>query len=198
MNYQHSPLKYSRDFRLVRLGAKANQVIKPSITCDFVHCSIDKVPSYCTLSYTWASPDIDEEESATCTNGLTLSIQSNLAAWIYTHGITLASQGHLFWIDQLCIDQSNISERGQQVRLMKEIYAKSSKLFVWLGPGSEESAVALETLDKAGRVLHGLYQDPYRHQIASEEYYTRGFPGPDTATWGAVYRLFEKPYFRRV
>ena len=153
---------------------------------------------YSTLSYTWANSDLDNEGNAIYADGSALLIQPNLAAWIKTHGVLLAGQGHLFWIDQLCIDQSNISERGDQVHLMKEIYTKSSKLFVWLGPGSEESTLALETMDRAGHVLHDIYRDPNRHQLSSEEYYARGFPKPNTAAWGAVYRLFEKPYFRRV
>ena len=198
MKYQHSPLGHSRDFRLVRLEPKPSKSTHPSITCEFFHYSLDKAPSYSTLSYAWASPDLDKEESAMCADSSTILIQPNLSAWIHTHGISLASHGHLFWIDQLCIDQSNISERGTQVGLMKEIYAKSSKLFVWLGTGSEESTLALETIDRAGRVLYDVYRDSYPHQVSTEEYYARGFPEPDKASWGAVYRLFEKPYFRRV
>ena len=138
------------------------------------------------------------ETPAVSIDGLIMWIQPNLAAWINTHGIALANQGHLFWIDQLSIDQANIGERGQQVLLMKEIYAKASKLFIWLGIGSAESTLALETMDRAGRFLYDLYRDPSRHEVASEEYYARGFPSPDTVAWSAVYRLFEKHYFRRV
>lgn len=195
MQYQHSPLRHSRDFRLVRLKAKSSKSTEASIACEFFHYPLDEAPPYSTLSYTWGSPDLDETETAFCADS-SLSIQPNLSAWIHTHGIFLAGQGHLFWIDQLCIDQSNISERGNQVRLMKEIYAKSSKLFVWLGPGSDESTLALETMDRAGRVLHDVYRNPHRHSF--EEYYAMGFPKPDVAAWGAVYRLFEKPYFQRV
>ncbi len=168
------------------------------MTCHLLHCRIDDAPPYSTLSYTWASPHLKKTESARCIDGSTLLIRPNLAAWIRCHGIPLAHQGHLFWIDQLCINQSDISEKGKQIRLMKEIYARSSKLFVWLGPGSPESALALETMDNAGRVLHDLYQDPHSHQVPPEEYYIRGFPKPNTAAWGAVYDLFEKSYFRRV
>ena len=168
------------------------------MACEFSHHSIDRPPSYSTLSYTWANPDLGNEENVIYAAGSALFISPNLAAWIKTHGILLASQGHLFWIDQLCIDQSNISERGDQVRLMKEIFAKSSKLFVWLGPGSEESTLALETMDRAGQVLHDIWRDPHGYELSSDDYYAEGFPKPDTAAWGAVYRLFEKPYFGRV
>lgn len=198
MRYRYCPLKHTRDFRLVRIGTNATGTNKPSIACVFFHHSLDDVPQYSTLSYTWASPGPDKEEIIDCSGDKTLSIQPNLAAWINTHGISLANHGRLFWIDQLCIDQTNVSERSQQVRLMKELYTNSSKLFVWLGPGSEETTLALETLNRAGTVLQDLFRNPPRHMVSFEEYYDRGFPRPDTVAWGAVYSLFEKSYFRRV
>ena len=198
MTYQHPPLKQSHDFRLVRLGTKPGLTLEPSITCELSHHSIDDPPAYYTLSYTWGNPDLDQEELALCTDNSSISIQPNLALWIRTHGLSLASQRHLFWIDQLCIDKSNTSERSQQVRMMKEIYARSSRLFVWLGPGSEESRITLQTIDRAGRVLHGIFQVPDHRALSSEEYYARGFPKPDKKAWGAVFDLFENPYFQRV
>ena len=163
--YQYTPLDNSRDFRLVRIGTEAIRTVEPSITCEFFHHYIDDAPSYSTLSYTWEIPGLDP----------------NLAAWIRTHGIFLANQGHLFWIDQLCIDQTSAKERGQQVLLMKEIYANSSKLFVWLGPGSEESTLALEMMNRAGKFFCELFQNPSHYLVSPREYYYRGSPMPDTA-----------------
>jgi hypothetical protein len=37
------------------------------------------------------------------------------------------------WIDQLCIDQSNILERNHQVGLMASIYSQSRSVLIWLG-----------------------------------------------------------------
>jgi hypothetical protein len=37
------------------------------------------------------------------------------------------------WIDQICINQSDIKERGQQVTLMGQIYSSCSVVLVWLG-----------------------------------------------------------------
>ncbi|MCJ1452177.1 hypothetical protein MMC28_002519 [Mycoblastus sanguinarius] len=37
------------------------------------------------------------------------------------------------WVDAICINQDDLEERSQQVLLMREIYSKSSGLFVWLG-----------------------------------------------------------------
>lgn len=42
------------------------------------------------------------------------------------------------WIDQLCINQSDIQERADQVAIMDQIFSKAERTLVWLGePGSE-------------------------------------------------------------
>ncbi|KAI1356565.1 heterokaryon incompatibility protein-domain-containing protein, partial [Xylaria sp. FL0043] len=39
------------------------------------------------------------------------------------------------WIDALCIDQSNISEKNRQVAMMRDIYARAEEVVVFLGDG---------------------------------------------------------------
>ncbi|TEA14082.1 Heterokaryon incompatibility protein 6, OR allele [Colletotrichum sidae] len=49
-----------------------------------------------------------------------------------------------FWIDAICIDQENDSERGQQVNLMKDIFSAASFVIAWIGePESQEGLPAL-------------------------------------------------------
>jgi hypothetical protein len=38
-----------------------------------------------------------------------------------------------FWIDAICINQSDNDKRSRQVRMTGEIYAKSESTFIWLG-----------------------------------------------------------------
>jgi hypothetical protein len=47
-----------------------------------------------------------------------------------------------FWIDQICIDQNNVSEKGPQVQVMSYI-ATASKVMSWFGMDTE--IVRLET-----------------------------------------------------
>jgi hypothetical protein len=37
------------------------------------------------------------------------------------------------WVDAICIDQKNNSEKNMQIPLMKEIYGKARKVYIWLG-----------------------------------------------------------------
>jgi hypothetical protein len=43
------------------------------------------------------------------------------------------------WIDAICIDQSNLSERSRQVTLMGEIYRNVEGVVAFLGHDDEES-----------------------------------------------------------
>lgn len=51
----------------------------------------------------------------------------------------------VMWIDALSIDQSNLVECGQQVGLIREVYARADWVAVWLGESGEaaEDAVLL-------------------------------------------------------
>jgi hypothetical protein len=51
------------------------------------------------------------------------------------------------WVDALCIDQSNVTEKNDQVPRMQVIYSNAYAVFVWLG-----SAVALSRADSAAVV----------------------------------------------
>jgi hypothetical protein len=46
-----------------------------------------------------------------------------------------------FWIDALCIDQSNVLERNHQVNLMSRIYSKAAFVISWLAPPAVQVAV---------------------------------------------------------
>lgn len=39
------------------------------------------------------------------------------------------------WVDQICIDQSNVRERNHQVLLMARLYRQAARVIVWLGQG---------------------------------------------------------------
>lgn len=38
------------------------------------------------------------------------------------------------WVDQLCINQKDVREKGHQVAMMKHVYTKTANVIVWLDP----------------------------------------------------------------
>jgi heterokaryon incompatibility protein (HET) len=49
-----------------------------------------------------------------------------------------------YWIDALCIDQSNMQEKIQQIEIMGQSYQDAVTTVVWLGPEADESSYAWE------------------------------------------------------
>ena len=174
--FEYGPLKHGREFRLVQFGEVQKTGSRSSITCRFSSHPVDQAPTYSTLSYTWGNPGGDE--TVDCPDNTSLLITSNLATWLRLHGMRLAKEGQLLWIDQLCIDQTNIDERNAQVQIMRDIYKNAVRLFVWIGPESEDSTLALHTIQNAGRVIQDFYEHPRACIPSAKEYYLAGFPPP--------------------
>ncbi|KAF2106705.1 heterokaryon incompatibility, partial [Lophiotrema nucula] len=44
-----------------------------------------------------------------------------------------SDRDQLLWIDAMCINQHDNTEKGTQVQMMRDIYMKASRVVVWLG-----------------------------------------------------------------
>jgi hypothetical protein len=96
------------------------------------------------------SPNVDREVTdwfvpshPILCNGHTVLVCPNLfdaLSQLHRDGMLEAS----WFIDYLCIDQSSLSERGQQVALIGEIYASAQRVFCWLGREDEHSTRVVE------------------------------------------------------
>ena len=51
------------------------------------------------------------------------------------------------WIDAVCINQKDTVERGEQVAVMGQVYEKTTRNLIWLGPSDENTAEAIQTMD---------------------------------------------------
>lgn len=94
--------------------------------------------SHLYLRYTWATEDGDSSlaKRISCayvgeTETTDLLVTVNCASALRR----LRDQSHerILWIDAICIDQRNSSERSHQVELMAEIYSNASQVLAYLG-----------------------------------------------------------------
>ncbi|KAF2426252.1 HET-domain-containing protein [Tothia fuscella] len=110
--------------------------------------SIDKCPPYTAISYEWGNGTPFHEISVEEAN---LQIGDNLWHFLkaclqhapqvvetlfrppFTTKEQISEALKWLWIDQICIDQSNIGERNAQVELMTKIYSHSFMVIAWLG-----------------------------------------------------------------
>lgn len=86
------------------------------IKCRLFVTSVSRC-KYTTLSYVWGSVTVTK---LILLNGRRIDVTVNLEAAL--RYIRRANEAVTIWADALCIDQSNNSEKAQQVAMMGSIY----------------------------------------------------------------------------
>lgn len=165
-------------------------------------------PSYYeALSYAWGSPETTEKIMVKLPNGQfqVLPVTENLAAALGY--LRYSDESRTLWIDAICINQQDVSERSEQVTKMPSVYRLAARVVVWLGLGSAQSRLALSTLHHLGQQVEVLRElrmarSPDAVQNGShdeENWYKRveGLPY-DQETWDAILSFFKRSWFSRV
>ncbi|RSM01870.1 hypothetical protein CDV31_011154 [Fusarium ambrosium] len=70
-------------------------------------------------------------------------------------------QPHRLWVDAVCINQEDDSERGHQVKMMAAIYQGAKRVIVWLGPNTGNDSI-IQMILKFG-ANPDLHWDPIKH-----------------------------------
>ena len=140
-SYHHSPLPEG-SVRLLRLLPHRDESSR--IECRLTVCHLldsGTAHPFDALSYAWGSGDssklilIDNRE---------YGVGANLhAALLHLRD---GFVDRIVWVDAICIDQTNTEEKSRQVQSMAKIYAKASRVIVWLGEAAAASDQALEDL----------------------------------------------------
>jgi hypothetical protein len=101
------------------------------IRCELHETQLQDSEPYKALSYAWKNGEDDERLVAIICNKLPINVSSNLHSALrqLRHDLDPVK----IWVDSICIDQKNNSERTSQVGIMREIYAGSAKVIIWLG-----------------------------------------------------------------
>jgi Heterokaryon incompatibility protein (HET) len=99
------------------------------------------------------------------------------------------------WIDAICINQDDIDERNEQVRMMGNIYQKAERVTVWLGDGLDSHLVPgvvgeldFMRLRYAPAARSTLLE--YREKVNTDAFESR--------RWNALIHLFSRPWFGRI
>jgi len=58
--------------------------------------------------------------------------------------------GSWWWIDSICINQKDLSDRASQVRIMGEIYKSSRMTIAYTGPAHDDSDWAMKWIERTG------------------------------------------------
>jgi hypothetical protein len=148
---------------------------------------------YEALSYVWGDPTIRNRIEI---DRKTLTITTNLSHAL--GALAPENKPRRLWVDAICVNQENLDERSQQVRLMRKIYEHASNVPIWLG--NDDTAIAEECF--------GLLKDTARisRALLKEHGHPEMIPNPmaenpvcaDLVKWELVRELVNLPWFSRV
>ncbi len=124
---------YSRlapgQFRLIKLlpGQENDRLTGGLITVDPTNA-----PQYVGLSYVWGPPGEEgQDQPSILLDNVAIELRPNLASAMHT--LRRLHQDTHIWIDALCINQEDNTEKSTQIPLMADIYRLSDSVAIWLG-----------------------------------------------------------------
>ncbi|KAF8853762.1 HET-domain-containing protein [Acephala macrosclerotiorum] len=122
------------EVREIRLISLLPGDFSDDIYCQLSVVSLDGNPVYEALSYVWGDAS---QKLPIFLNGEHFNVTKNLESAL--RHLRCPTITRKLWVDAICINQDNISERSQQVGIMDAIYGKTAEVLIWLGKEQEES-----------------------------------------------------------
>lgn len=121
-----------RNIRLLRIEL---DTYKAPIRCNLMEASLDDPPPYEALSYAWGDPNITQ---VMICNDKPVQATVNLIRALRKIRLGLFRDSNRYrpsylWVDSICINQEDTSERNSQVQLMRDVFADARRVLVWLG-----------------------------------------------------------------
>lgn len=137
--YSYTPLSLdpaSPSFRLLDL--EPSKFFNAQLKCRLREVPFETAPPYHALSYVWGiSRPADMESVYIHTSSESygrVSITPNCAAALKY--IRLENKLRTVWVDAICIDQSSVAEKNDQVSRMTTVYFRASQVIIWLDIGN--------------------------------------------------------------
>jgi len=177
------------------------------ILCSLQTVSLDTSPTYQALSYTWGDPT---PTRFILVEDVVLEVRINL--YHALRRLRCTNNPRVIWIDAICINQSDMDERTQQVMLMKSVYSNCREVMMWLGDGvpildqSNTKAYVYENANDNLTIEEGRYKlvEYYASQLSSFSYPAlagrKGYEIHDAfiiiLLLGRDIHLQEQPYFQ--
>lgn len=157
------------------------------------------VPHYEAISYHWGD---DQQRVKLCTiflDGRAVSIPSNADAAL--RDLCLSHGRYSVWIDAVCIDHTNIHERNDQVAIMGDIYAKATRVLVWLDHrrfGGEDALNAVLRLRTSFDIKGSeRLKTPHSSSSKSPPIGAEANKSMSFGGWTSLYTFFSNKWFTR-
>jgi hypothetical protein len=132
---------------------------------------------YMCLSYAWGPPD---QTRWIKVNGKPFQVRTNLWKFLHTASRLRATEKHShrvwhtsLWVDAICIDQDNSTEKNHQVQQMGRIYSNAAEVIAWLG--DDDTLATLLKAEQSETIYPkalGIIKSPGKPKLTRQpEYY---------------------------
>jgi len=201
--YTYSPLAPGH-IRLLSLSITEDDELCTSIR--HAHFDFKDPTVYSALSYVWG------------TGGFTVPMRCDDAILYITPTLEEAlrqltknlGNQEAIWIDQICINQQDLQERSEQVKMMNPIFKRASSVIAYLGPSTPSTPLAIDLITRVGTIAIDMagadmflwdseQYDPSSldtyEEVSPEESEKLGIPFSDTASWDAFSEFYDRPWY---
>ncbi|KAF4993519.1 hypothetical protein FGRMN_6448 [Fusarium graminum] len=169
--------------------------------CSLRIVPLDNPPEYTAISYCWDDPT--EVARIEFQNGDSLPLSRTL--FDLFNSLKKKSSRFTLWIDAICINQENTSEKEVQVPLMGRIYSCAKEVLVWLGNSDRITQDAFRFM-RAGEADSQTRPDPV---VRSSSFYAKiqsvyrrvsllPQQKNDKSGLESILLLLQRPWFQRV
>lgn len=199
--YRHKPLGPDQSIRLLILQPASSP--GAPLVCDLQEVLLSEKPKYEALSYAWGDPVFSKQ--LLLPNG---SLNVTKSLYLALACFRLEDKVRAIWADAVCINQIDHEEKGKQVVLMGEIYRRSQRVLVWLGPGDQYTGNVINILKQLA-----AESDRYGVQRGPDGFIVGDWAGAEAATgsvkealenvaidfdWSGADEIFGLPWFSRM
>jgi hypothetical protein len=157
-SFAYQPLVEPDAIRLIVL--QPAQALSAPLQCNIEHTTLSKedrelAEHYIALSYVWG----DTADSRTVTvDGFLMDVTASLeSALCHIRDKTRTLR---VWADAICINQSDVAERNQQVRQMASVYSTAHHTIIFLGTSNAQIDSSFDLLQSISRRPVGLIVPP--------------------------------------
>lgn len=199
------PLESVDSIRLINLKPG---VFGSDISMSIGTYSLLNPPEYSALSYTWGDP-LAREYVATKLSRIvwidthpflvTPNLYDALEQWRFSI-ISVGSGKNLLWIDGICINQDDMSERSRQVGLMGQIYSKAYCVVSWLGQSDLDTSTAIKLILRLQPLIKFWASDQLgaKASLHCEELFKKaGVSSVKKEEWKSLHSFCNRQYFSR-
>lgn len=121
------------------------------VRCEISAWPVDRAPSYHAISYAWGDA---RETSVIIVNDQEMQVGQNCQYALrqaHCHG---GSRYH--WVDAICVDQANLTEKSKQVAMMGDVYRRAGHVLACVGGHADDSPLLCRKIRKQQRMSRSL------------------------------------------